>query len=162
MNMSPVTLIMLTFASCFLGACGTHSSVSALDGKAKVAGDERMAVHSESAKDQTQLTMGDAASYPADMPFVQYPDSKVTLSIISPGQANKSVNLDTSDAPDKAVAYYKKWFTENKWKIVQQTSTTGMSSISAQAADKQASIMSMPGAGSSGKNSIQITMSSSK
>jgi hypothetical protein len=58
------------------------------------------------------ITMGKAAAYPANLPFAQYPGSKVTLSIVTPGTPNKSVNLETADHPDKAVAYYKNWFTK--------------------------------------------------
>jgi hypothetical protein len=123
---------------------------------------ESVAASKESDKNKVDMTTGAAATYPADFPFAQYPGSKVALNIVTPAQFSTSVNLETTDSPNKAVAYYKDWFSKNGWKILQQSNTSGLAAISAQLGERQASIMSMPDTGSSGQNSIAITLSSSK
>ena len=116
-------------------------------------------------KDGTQVSMstGADAKYP-DLPFSQYPGSTIRMSMnqdnLPGGQpSNKVVSLETSDAPDKAITFYKSWFSSNSWKINMESSQAGMSTISAQnSSGAIASIMCMPGA-PSGKTNIQITLS---
>jgi hypothetical protein len=117
------------------------------------------------AKDGTQVNVstGSGAAYP-NLPFPQYPGSSITMSMNQDNQpggqpANKVVSLETSDAPDKAITFYKSWFSSNSWKINMESTQAGMSTISAQnSTGAIASIMCMPGA-PSGKTNIQITLS---
>ena len=112
------------------------------------------------AKDE--MLLGDEAKYPADMPFPQYPESKVTMSINKPSQSGVSVNLESSDSPDKVVTYYKGWFAKNKWSVVHQSTTAGLASIAAEEHNRRVSIMSMPAASATEHTSIQITLSLGK
>lgn len=153
-----VALIVFGVSSC--GKSGPQSQA----GKSDEHKSESVKKHEAgtSAQSRESLVVGNAALYPKDIPFEQYPDSKVTLSLVKPEQSNVSVNLETADSPDKVVAYYKSWFDKNKWKVVQQTSTPGLATISGQSDKKQVSIMSVPGAGAAEKTSIQITLSIGK
>ena len=156
----------LALSAAVLCSCSsTHTWQSADENKlpAAVAGGEYATVNGENLRTTTvAVASGDNASYPGDFPFVQYPGSRVILSVVSPGNSNKSVSLETQDAPDRAVAYYQSWFANNGWTIAQQSNTAGMAAISAQKQNQLVSIMSMPGTGTAGKNTIQITVSSSK
>lgn len=152
-----------------LSACSsTHTFVSG-DGKntATVTADNNgngtVSVRGADGKSTAVVNTGSNASYPTDIPFAQYPGSKVTICIDQSAQpgACKNVTLDSADAPSKTMAYYKDWFTANNWKVVMESNQPGMSSIAAQKDNQTASIMSMPDTKSSHTN-IQIVMSSSK
>jgi hypothetical protein len=162
-HFNAVATCLIALAVLGLSSCG-KTGQQAQGGKSNEHKSESVKEHevASSAQSGESLVMGDTASYPKDMPFEQYPGSKVTLSLVKPEQSNVSVNLETADSPDKVVSYYKSWFDKNKWKLVQQTSTPGLATISGQSDKKQVSIMSVPGAGASEKTSIQITLSIGK
>jgi hypothetical protein len=148
-----------------LCACGrVHDMQTGSDGaSAAVDGGEPALVSAENGKTITvAVNSGQKATYPGDMPFAQYPGSTVSLTVVRPGKAHEAVSLETADSPPAAVAYYKNWFIKNGWNIAQESSTPGLETISARNGDRLASIMSMPGTGASGQNSIQITLSSNR
>lgn len=148
-----------------LSSCGNSRTFEMSDGKTTVTtdgqGNGKVTINGTKGTTVVNMTTGADAKYPRDFPFAQYPGSTVTMSLdqsAQSGQASKSVTLETGDTPEKAKSFYKSWFGSNQWKVNLDTSTPGMSSISARKDNATASIMLMP---SAGKTTVQIIFSSS-
>lgn len=158
-------ICLLPIFAVTLNGCSNTQSFSNGEASGSVSADNHgNAKIQVNGKDGTQVNMavGNAARYP-DLPFPQYPGSSITMSMnqdnqASGQQANKTVTLETADAPNTAVSFYKSWFRSKNWKINMDSTQAGMSTISAEKGEMTASIMCMPGAPSR-KTSIQIIVS---
>lgn len=163
------SLALLSFLILGLGACSQTYTVGGKDGAtATVSGDGQngsVTVKSSDGKNAANMTMGSSAVYPPDMPFPQYPGSKISMVLDQSGMANgakcTSVTLESSDGLDKISGHYKSWFGSNGWTISSESNVSGVGTLIAKKDSLNASIMMMPGT-AAGATNIQITLSSDK
>ncbi len=149
-----------------LAACGSNDktvTVKGEDGK-----DVTMTVGSEDETTTIKSEDGEAvirkgaegASFPEFAP--QYPGSTVTASMNFSGKGDEKgsmVTQETSDAPDKVMAFYKTKLTEAGKKIAMESKTAegGLMAVEGSAGSQKGGMMIIIGKGEDGKTSIAFT-----
>ena len=109
------------------------------------------------------MTTGTSAVYPAEMPFPQYPSSKLSFQMKVEGKTgSQTISLETSDSIDKILSHYKSWFGSNGWNIQFEGINSGTGTITAQKGNQTASIMAMPAQPPASGTAIQIMVSGDK
>ncbi len=70
-------------------------------------------------KEGEKVSIGGGAKLPDGWPAYApiYPGAKLQMAIANPGQKAKIISMETGDAPDKALAFYKDKLTAEGWTV---------------------------------------------
>lgn len=163
-----LTPVAYLFAATLLSSCSQTQTISTPDGgKATFVAKSDGTTFTGTSADGGSMTMtsGSSAKYPADFPVVQYPNSKIQMTLGSQGLsgsgAAQNIVITTTDSIDKVIEFYKPWFGSNGWKIEMEFKGDGSAILAASKGETTAQV-SAASAPKDGSSETTITISLQK
>ncbi|MBX9771291.1 MAG: hypothetical protein K2X29_07960 [Candidatus Obscuribacterales bacterium] len=161
-------ILLVSVLAVGLSACGNTQTYTVGDGKGQMtvtsdnSGNATVKVNSGDGT-MANMAVGGTATYPSEIPFPQYPSSKITFSMKTTDKnTSNTVTLETQDTTDKAMGFYRSWFNSNGWTIELETNTSGAGSMTAKKGEQTAAVMFMPQSPPASGIAIQIMLSADK